>query len=99
MKNGIILLIASVLLVLCVVQKETRYGVAQRGSVDKIYNSTMTSQQNDRAMEVPASDELLTDSKSFEFTRADSAMGTEPTARLVNQRLLNISANSKLLNY
>jgi len=96
MKNRITLLIASVLLILCVVQKETRYGVDQHESVEKMYNSSPGTKTV-----IPESQyggDLLTDSQSFEFASADS-LNSEPAARLANQRLLNISAGSKLLNY
>ncbi|WP_019945973.1 hypothetical protein [Dyadobacter beijingensis] len=80
-------------------QKEARYGTSQRGNVEKIYNSTSDAQKNGQAPEVPAGDQLLTDSQTFEFASADTTSKNEPAARLVNQRLLHISANSKLLNY
>jgi len=98
MKNGITLLIASVLLILCVMQKEARYGTDQNVSVEKIYNSAPASPKNGNVSGSQYADDLLTDSKTFEFTSADS-LKSEPAARLVNQRLLHISANSKLLNY
>ena len=87
MKNGITLLIASVLLILCVVQKEARYGTAQHESVEKMYN-------------YPSADTkiAISDSRSFDFASVDS-LKSEPAARLANQRLLNISAGSKMLNY
>lgn len=97
MKNRITLLIASVLLILCVVQKEARYGMAQHESVEKIYNSSSTGTKT-VISESQYDGELLTDSQSFEFASADS-LKSEPTARLANQRLLNISAGSKMLNY
>lgn len=97
MKNRITLLIASVLLILCVVQKEARYGMAQHESVEKIYNSSSTGAKT-VISESQYDGELLTDSQSFEFASADS-LKSEPTARLANQRLLNISAGSKMLNY
>ncbi len=98
MKNGITLIIASILLVLCVMQKAARYGVAQHASVEKMYNYSSVDRK-DLIRESQTSDELLTDSQTFEFASADSSSKSEPTARLVNQRLLNISANSKMLNY
>jgi hypothetical protein len=97
MKNRITLLIASVLLILCVVQKEARYGTAQHASVEKMYNSSSSGTKT----VVSGSQydgELLTDSQSFEFASVDS-LKSEPTARLANQRLLNISTGSKMLNY
>ncbi|SEI90626.1 hypothetical protein SAMN05216327_104498 [Dyadobacter sp. SG02] len=98
MKNGITLLIASVLLVLCVMQKEARYGTAQQDSVEKMYNSSPLSPANGTISESQYEGELLTDSQTFEFASADS-LKSEPAARLVNQRLLHISASGKLLNY
>ena len=98
MKNRITLLTASVLLVLCVIQKEARYGSAQRTGVEKMYNSSPLSPKNGTISEPQYHDELLTDSQTFEFASADS-LKSEPTARLVNQRLLQISAGTKLLNY
>jgi len=98
MKNGITLLIASVLLVLCVMQKEARYGTAQHDSVEKMYNSSPIGPRN-RAMTEPTYNEaLLTDSQTFEFASVDS-LKPEAAARLANQRLLHISTGSKLLNY
>jgi len=98
MKNGITLIIALVLLALCVMQKEARYGTAQHESVEKMYNSSPFSAKSGAATESQYSDELLTDSQTFEFASADS-LKSEPTARLANQRLLNISSASKMLNY
>ncbi|GGH54794.1 hypothetical protein GCM10007423_61660 [Dyadobacter endophyticus] len=95
MKNGITLLVASVLLVLCVVQKEARYGTAQYKSVEKMYNYPSP----DTKIAISESryeGELLSDVQRFEF--ADS-LKSEPTARIANQRLLNIAAGSKMLNY
>jgi hypothetical protein len=97
MKNSITLLIASVLLILCVVQKEARYGMAQHASVEKMYNSSSTGAKTVVSKSQYVG-ELLTDSQSFEFASADS-LKSERTARLANQRLLNISAGSKMLNY
>jgi hypothetical protein len=97
MKNRIKLLVASVLLILCVVQKEARYGMAQHESVEKMYNFPSPGTKT----VVPESQyggDLLTDAQSFEFASADS-LKSEPAARLANQRLLNISAGSKMLNY
>jgi len=98
MKNGITLLIASVLLVLCVMQKEARYGPGQHAGVEKMYNSSPISPKNGTNLERQYNDELLTDSQTFEFASVDS-LKSEPTARLANQRLLHISAGSKLLKY
>lgn len=96
MKNKITLLTASVLLVLCVIQKEARYGTAQPTGVEKMYNPSPLAPK-DGGTSAPEYAEL-TDSQTFEFASADS-LKSEPTARLVNQRLLQISAGSKLLNY
>ncbi|SDG02178.1 hypothetical protein SAMN04487996_114157 [Dyadobacter soli] len=98
MKNRITLLIASVLLVLCVIQKEARYGTAQTDSVEKLYKSSPIAPKDGGTSEPQYADELLTDSQTFEFATADS-LKSQPAARLVNQRLLQISAGSKLLNY
>lgn len=98
MKNGITLLIASVLLVLCVMQKEARYGTAQHDSVEKMYNSSPIAPKDGGTSAPEYADQLLTDSQTFEFASADS-LKSETTARLANQRLLHISASTKLLNY
>lgn len=97
MKNGITLLIASFLLILCVVQKEARYGTAQHESVEKMYNYSSPGTKI-AVSESQYNGELLTDSRSFDFASVDS-LKSEPAARLANQRLLNISAGSKMLNY
>jgi hypothetical protein len=99
MKNGITLIIASILLVLCVIQKETRYGASQNASVEKMYNSLPVGHKNGNILDAQYDDQFLTDSRTFEFASADTMTKAEPTARLANQRLLNISANSKMLNY
>ncbi|MCF0072622.1 hypothetical protein LZD49_19230 [Dyadobacter sp. CY261] len=99
MKNGITLLIASVLLVLCVMQKQARYGGVQGESVEKMYNSSPIAQKGTPILDAPAADDLLTDSRTFEFASADSTSSSEPTAGIANQRLLHISASSKMLNY
>lgn len=98
MKNGITLLIASVLLVLCVVQKETRYGTAPHDGVEKMYNSSPLAPKDGGISEPRYAHQSLTDSQTFEFASADS-LKTESTARLANQRLLHMTAGSKLLNY
>lgn len=97
MKNGITLLVASVLLVLCVVQKEARYGTAQFRSVEKMYNYPSP----DTKIAVSESQyggELLGDAQRFEFASTDT-LKSGRTARIANQRLLNIASGSKLLNY
>lgn len=99
MKNGITLLIASVLLILCVMQKEARYGSSVHNSVEKIYKSSSISGKNNRILMNSARRELLTDSRTFKFASMDTTSNAAPATRLVNQRLLNISANSKMLNY
>ncbi|WP_353722619.1 hypothetical protein [Dyadobacter sp. 676] len=99
MKNGITLIIASVLLLLCVMQKEARYGTAQHESVEKMYNASPVGTAQGKSSGSQYADQLLTDSQSFEFASADTTLKAEPTARLANQRLLHISANSKMLNY
>jgi hypothetical protein len=98
MKNKITLLIASVLLVLCVIQKEARYGTAQHEGVEKMYNFSPLDPDERTASAPQYGDQLLTDSQTFEFASADSTKSAS-TARLANQRLLHISAGSKLLNY
>lgn len=99
MKNKITLLIASVLLVLCVMQKESRYGATKGESVEKMYNFSPIGQNNDKTQEPQFGDQLLTDSQTFEFASADTVSKKEISARLVNQRLLNISSGGKILNY
>ncbi|MGV3603829.1 MAG: hypothetical protein ACO1N1_21600 [Dyadobacter fermentans] len=99
MKNGITLLIASFLLALCILQKEARYGTATQGSVEKTYSSSPMSAKRGTISETPYSEELLTDSQTFEFVSADTTSNSQPASRLANQRLLQISANSKMLNY
>lgn len=98
MKNGITLIIASVLLVLCVVQKEARYGTTPHDGVEKMYNSSPLAPKDGTTSEPRYAGELLTDSQSFEFASADS-LKSGSTARLANQRLLQMTASTKLLNY
>lgn len=98
MKNGITLLIASILLVLCIVQKEARYGTAGHARVEKMYKSAQLAPKDGRVSDTRYANQLLTDSQTFEFASADSSK-TNGTARLANQRLLHISASNKLLNY
>nr|WP_295929624.1 hypothetical protein [uncultured Dyadobacter sp.] len=99
MKNRVTLLIASVLLVLCVIQKESRYGAAKGESVEKMYNFSPASQNSGRMQEPQFGNDLLTDSQTFEFASADTISKKEISARVVNPRLLNISASGKMLNY
>lgn len=86
MKNQLTLLIASILLILCVMQKEARYGVAKSESVEKMSNYSPANPNNAGAF-------------GMEFASADTTLKISSSARLANQNLLNISAGSKLLNY
>ena len=97
MKNRITLLIASVLLVLCVIQKEARYGTAQYDSVEKLYKSPPLAPKDGGTSDPRYAHESLTDSQTFEFASADS-LHLKSTARLASQRLSNIPA-AKMLNY
>ncbi len=98
MKNRITLLIASVLLVLCIAQKEARYGMAKHDNVEKLYKSEPVATKDGGISALRYADQRLTDSQTFEFASADS-LKTNATARMANQRLLHISASNKLLNY
>jgi hypothetical protein len=87
MKNRLTLLIASILLILCVIQKEARYGSAKDEGVEKMSNFSPIG---------PSDGEVI----GMEFASADTATARiSGSARLANQNLLNISAGSKLLNY
>ena len=87
MKNRLTLLIASILLILCVIQKEARYGSAKEEGVEKMSNFSPIG---------PSKGEVI----GMEFASADTTSAQiSSSARLANQSLLNISAGSKLLNY
>ena len=98
MKNGITLLIASILLVLCVMQKEARYGTPQYDSVEKLYKSPSLAPKDGGTSDPRYAQESLTNSKTVEFASADS-LHLKSTARLANQRLMSIPVASKMLNY
>lgn len=99
MKNSVTLLIASALLVLCVIQKESRYGAVKGESVEKMYNFSPASQHSGRMQEPQFGNDHLTDSQAFEFASADTVSKKEISVQLVNPKLLNISASGKMLNY
>jgi hypothetical protein len=82
MKNKHTLLIATILLVLCVIQKEARYKAMTGGNVEKIYNA-------------PSIDK---NGGLFNFASVDSTSEAMSSAKLLNNNLLNISASSKILN-
>jgi hypothetical protein len=103
MKNHRTLLIASFLLILCVLQKEARYNAIRSGSVEKMSNF---SSENFSGSVLSDNDVKMTGRESYtlkntqlsEFASVDSTSKTA-TANLLNQNLLNISSGNKILGF
>jgi hypothetical protein len=103
MKNQRTLLIASFLLILCVLQKEARYKTIRSGSVEKIYNfpseNLSSSTLTHKNIKVNGREaHALQNTQLFEFASADST-SKNASAKLLNQNLLNISSGSKILGF
>ncbi|WAC11083.1 hypothetical protein [Dyadobacter pollutisoli] len=103
MKNYRTLLIASFLLILCVLQKEARYKTIRSGGVEKMHNFPSENLSNstfaDKNIKVSGREaNALQNTQLFEFASADSTSKTT-SARLLNQNLLNISSGGKILGF
>ncbi|MCE7068268.1 hypothetical protein [Dyadobacter sp. CY326] len=103
MKNKHTLLIATLLLVLCVIQKEARYKAMTGGNVEKIYNSPEVDKNGALADEqIARSSEgrqmkISSRKDLFDFASLDSTSQSMSSAKLLNNSLLNISS-TKMLN-
>jgi predicted nucleic acid binding AN1-type Zn finger protein len=104
MKNKPTLIVASLLLLLCVLQKESRYNALRNDSVEKMYNSpsdnsSVISLTEKSKSKKPDENYALKNTHLFEFASADSASAnTATSSKLMNQNLLNISSGNKLLD-
>jgi hypothetical protein len=104
MKNQRILLIASILLVLCVFEKQARNKALRSASVEKMYNIPQRDEANapeftqERA-KVSSGDKSLYDPADiFEFASADSTLEAS-SVKFSDRSMLNIASESKLLKY
>jgi hypothetical protein len=104
MKNKHTLLIATFLLVLCVIQKEARYKAMTGGNVEKIYNAPSVDQNGELAdvqtakfSDVQAS-KVSSKENLFDFASLDSTSQSMSSTKLLNNSLLNISAGKMLNN-
>jgi hypothetical protein len=103
MKNHRTLIIASFLLILCVLQKEARYKAIRSGSVEKMYNfpseNLSGSTLADKNVKMTGREAYaLKNTQLFEFASVDST-SKAATAKLINQNLLNISSGNKILGF
>ena len=104
MKNQRILLIASILLVLCVFEKQARNKALRSVSVEKMYNVPQRDAANapDFTQEqatVSSGDKLLYDPADiFEFASADSTLEAS-SVKFSDRSMLNLVPDSKLLKY
>lgn len=104
MKNKHTLLIATILLALCVIQKEARYKAMTGGNVEKIYNTALPdkvgelTENTDSKFKEDQELKISSGRALFDFASLDSTSGAVSSAKLLNNNLLNISAGSKMLN-
>ncbi|KQS32610.1 hypothetical protein [Dyadobacter sp. Leaf189] len=104
MKNQRILLIASILLVLCVFEKQARYKALRSASVEKMYNvpdrnGVNTPIFDQERVEVSSGDKRLYDPADiFEFASADSTLEAS-SVKFSDRNMLNMTADNKLLKY
>jgi len=104
MKNKHTLLVATILLALCVMQKEARYKAMTGGNVEKIYNTALPDKVDELAentdLKIKEGQEFKVSSGKalFDFASLDSTAGAMSSAKLLNNNLLNISSGSKMLN-
>jgi len=103
MKNQRTLIIASILLILCVFEKQARYKAVRGVTVEKMYNIP---ERSEPTVPVYSQNELKTpgDSKSlynpaqmFELVSADTTYSN--SLRSADGQLLNISSAEKLSSY
>jgi hypothetical protein len=103
MKNHRTLLIASFLLILCVLQKEARYKATRSGSVEKMSNFSSENLSGSILIKknvkmAGRENHALKNTQLFEFASVDSTSNTA-TAKLINQNLLNISSGNKIIGF
>lgn len=104
MKNHLTLIIASFLLVLCVLEKQASDKASKNVNVENMYNfpdknlnRSPISDQN-TIEQTKEGNSLYDPSPLFQFASIDSSSQNSP-AKVMNQNLLNISAGNKILNY
>lgn len=104
MKNQRTLIIASFLLVLCVLEKEASSKAEKSGSVENVYNTPYKG-ENDRLTSTQISGEsddennlLYNPAHLFEFASVDSTSKSGGSSKSMNHTLLNISAGNKFLD-
>jgi hypothetical protein len=103
MKNHLTLIIASLLLILCVVEKQASYKADKMLNVENMYNFPVkdnnfnpTADQNN--IEVLSEQKSLYNlSPLFQFASVDTTFQSS-YAKVASQHLLQISDNSEILN-
>ena len=104
MKNKHTLLVSTLLLILCVIQKEARYNTLTGVNVEKMYNLPYSEQnggfdeetasdiQENQLVKFPSRADLL------DLASVDSTSQKVNSVKLLNNSLLNITSGSKMLN-
>jgi hypothetical protein len=105
MKNLRILAIASLLLVLCVFEKEARNKAIRAGNVEKIYNILQSNENIDPISTQNGSEitegtkPLYNPSSTFRFVSIDTTSNVSGSSKLLTQNLPELSREDKMASY